>query len=85
MSDASIVGQLRSQVLLLERGRVLTVFAGPLERIAYEGGAPAEHDAAETFGAVDGAPCAHVGGVDLWVDLSPAFDLLVVRCERAAF
>lgn len=53
---------------------VETVFAGALEGVADEGGGPAEEDAAEAFGFVDGAPGADVGGVDFRVDLAAAFD-----------
>lgn len=53
---------------------VEAVFAGALEGVADEGGGPAEEDAPDAFGAVDAAPGADVGGVDLRVDLAAAFD-----------
>ena len=53
---------------------VEAVLAGSLEGVAHEGGRPAEEDAAQTFFGEDGAPCGQVGGVDLGVDLAPAFD-----------
>lgn len=43
---------------------VEAVLAGALEGVAHGRGGPAEEDAAEALGAVDGAPGAEVGAVD---------------------
>ena len=53
---------------------VEAIFPGALAAVADEGWRPAEEDTAETLSSVDGAPGAEVGGVDLGVDLAPAFD-----------
>ena len=63
---------------------VEAVFSCALEGVADEGGGPAEEDAAEAFGGVDGAPGGEVGAVDFGVDLAAALDLVGwggwVRC-----
>ena len=53
---------------------VEAVFPRALEAVADEGRRPAEEDAADAFGPVDGRPGGQVGAVDFGVDLAPAFD-----------
>ena len=54
---------------------VEAIFTAALEGVADEGWRPSEEDAAKTFFRGDGAPGGDIGGVDLGIDLSTAFDL----------
>ena len=54
---------------------IKAVLARALETIADESRGPAEEDAAEAFGAEDGAPGGDIGGVDFGIDLTATFDL----------
>jgi hypothetical protein len=54
---------------------VEAVLASALERVADEGGCPAEEDAAEPLLGIDRAPGLGVGLVEFVVDLSAAFNL----------
>ena len=55
------------------------VLASALERVAQESGRPAKKHTAQAFLGEDRAPCGDVGGVNFWVDLSPALDQ-IKRC-----
>ena len=59
-----------------------TVFTGALERVAHESRRPAEEDASDSFLGEDCAPCGEVGGVDLGIDLAPAFNEVEGRYSR---
>ena len=67
------VGEHLVPVRVLEH-LVEAVLAGPLEAVPHGRRRPAEEDAAQALGAVDGAPGVEVGRVDFRVHLAPAFD-----------
>ena len=73
--DHGAVG-VREQVVAVQVLEVLVeaVLASALERVADESGRPAEEHAAQALLGEDGTPGGDVGGVDLGVDLSAAFD-----------
>jgi len=51
-----------------------SIFAGALDRVTNERGAPTGEDAADTFGAANLPPRFEVALVEIGVDLSTAFD-----------